>query len=213
MNVRLSSEERLTALRGLIERTELYRVLFARTALIGGTLSILVAVAIFINEEVIRFLNRPVRSREFACVWIIDLALTIMVGALFLWRMLRTDGETFGSTRMKLALGTIAPYLLIPAAFTSWFFSTGYLGGTELDLVVVWTAFYGLMLLSTTLFAPRSIVLLGWAFLLSALSVPVLEDDLDLWTGSVPTVLMGVTFGLYHLFYAALNWRRNVALQ
>jgi len=27
--------------------------------------------------------------------------------------------------------------------------------------------------------------------------------------GSIPTVLMGATFGLYHLFYATLNWRRS----
>ena len=207
MNARLSSEEHLATLRELVERKQLYRFVFARTALISGTLSILVAAAIFINDEVTRFLDRPVRSREFAFAWIVVLLLTVLVGMLFLRRATRGYDAAFGSKGMKLALGAVAPYLLIPTAFTGRFFTTGYLGGTELDLVVVWIAFYGLMLLSTALFAPRWIALLGWAFLLSALSVPVLEDNLDLWTGEVPTVLMGVTFGLYHLFYAALNWR------
>ena len=73
----------------------------------------------------------------------------------------------------------VAPLLLIPAAFTGWFFATGYLGGTELDLVVVWISFYGLMLLSAGLIAPRAIILLGWAFLLSALAVPLVQDKLD----------------------------------
>ena len=61
-------------------------------------------------------------------------------------------------TRLKFVLSGIAPYLLIPGAFTTWFFGTGYLGGTELDLVVVWIASYGLVLVSTATFAPRSVV-------------------------------------------------------
>ena len=106
-------------------------------------------------------------------------------------------------------LSGIAPYLLIPAAFTAWFFGTGYLGGTELDLVVVWIAAYGLVLVSTVAFAPRSIVLLGWACLLTAVGVPLLEEKLDLWIGDMPSLLMGLTFGLYHCIYAVFNWRGN----
>ena len=102
---------------------------------------------------------------------------------------------------------------MIPAAFTGWFLTTGYLGAAEQDLVVVWIAFYGLMLLSTALFAPRSLALLGWAFLLTSLSVPVFSDIIDNRVGGVPTVLMGVTFGLYHLIYAALNWPRTPVIQ
>jgi hypothetical protein len=213
MNAHLSSEERLTTLRGLVERKEIYQRRFARTGLIGGSLSILTAALMFVNDEFTQFLDRPVRPREFASAWIFVLAATVAVGALLAVGAARTRDDVFGSARMKLALGTIAPYLIIPAAFTGWFFATGYLGGTELDLAVVWIAFYGLLLLSTAWFAPRSIVLLGWAFLLTAVSVPLLEDRLNLWTGEMPTALMGVTFGLYHLFYAALNWRRNAASQ
>jgi hypothetical protein len=203
------SEQRLATLRGLIERKDRYRAVFARVAFVAGTLSILTAAGIFVNDEVRRFLDRPVRSREFAIAWLVVLIVTVVVGVGFLSRDARKSGETFGSVRMKLTLANLAPYLLIPAAFTGWFFATGYLGGVELDLVAVWIAFYGLMLVSTAWFGSRSIVLLGWAFLLTALSVPVLGDQLDLWIGSVPTVVMGVTFGFYHLVYAALNWRRG----
>jgi hypothetical protein len=69
------------------------------------------------------------------------------------------------------------------------------------------------MLLSTAVFAPRSLALLGWAFLLTSLSVPVFSDAIDDRVGSVPTVLMGVTFGLYHLIYAAFNWPRKPVTQ
>jgi hypothetical protein len=213
MNDNSTAEQNLGAIRGLIERAQIYRTVSSRTALIGGVLSILTAGAIYVNDEVTRILDRPVRPRELAFAWLGVLFLTVIVSVLFLWRAARNSDGVVNSRRMKLALRTIAPYLLIPAAFTGWFLTTGYLGAAELDLVVVWIAFYGLMLLSTALFAPRSLALLGWAFLLTSLSVPVLSDVLDNRVGDVPTVLMGVTFGLYHLIYAAFNWPRKPVTQ
>ena len=213
MNDNSTAEQNLGAIRGLIERGEIYRAVSARTALIGGVLSILTAGAIYVNDEVTRILDRPVRPRELAFAWLGVLFLTVIVSVLFLWRAARDSDGVVNSRRMKLALRTIAPYLLIPAAFTGWFLTTGYLGAAELDLVVVWIAFYGLMLLSTALFAPRSLALLGWAFLLTSLSVPVFSNIIDNRVGDVPTVLMGVTFGLYHLIYAALNWPRKPVTQ
>ena len=112
---------------------------------------------------------------------------------------------------MRLALRAIAPCLLIPAAFTAWFYSTGYLGGAELDLVVVWIVSYGLALLSTALFAPRSLAVLGWAFLLSGLAVPALTNLIDYFSVDVPLVAMGTTFGLYHLIYAVCTWPRKTS--
>jgi hypothetical protein len=209
VNQHLSSEERSIACRGLIERNDQYRAVFARIAFVAGVLSILTAVAMFVNNELTPFLHRPVRPREFALVWVVVFIATAGLGGMFFLRRDRALAKPSASTRMKVALATIAPFLLIPVAFTAWFFATGYLGGTELDLVVVWIAFYGLTLLSTAFFAPRAIVLLGWGFLLSALAVPLAEDQLDIWIGSVPIVLMGVTFGLYHLICAALIWRRR----
>ena len=213
MNDYSTAEQNLGAIRGLIERGEIYRTVSARTALIGGVLSILTAGAIYVNDEVTRILDRPVRPRELAFAWLGVLFLTVIVSVLFLWRAGRDSGGLVNSRRMKLALRTIAPYLVIPAAFTGWFLTTGYLGAAEQDLVVVWIAFYGLMLLSTALFAPRALALLGWAFLLTSLSVPVFSDIIDNRVGAVPTVLMGVTFGLYHLIYAALNWPRKPVTQ
>src|SRR5205807_1077432 len=105
----------------------------------------------------------------------------------------------------------IAPNLLIPLAFTIWFLQTGYLGAQELQLVTVWVAFYGLALLSTSLFAPRSLSLLGWAFLLTALATPVLGDRIDQLTDDVPDTIMALTFGFYHLIYAIATWSPSSA--
>ena len=213
MNDNSTAEQNLDVIRGLIERGEIYRAVSARTALIGGVLSILTAGGIYLNDEVTRILDRPVRPRELAFAWLGVLFLTVIVSRLFLWGAPRKSGGVVNSSRMKLARRMIAPYLVIPAAFTGWFLTTGYLGAAEQDLVVVWIAFYGLMLLSTALFAPRSLALLGWAFLLTSLSVPVFSDIIDNRVGGVPSVLMGVTFGLYHLIYAALNWPRKPVTQ
>ncbi|MFN2542891.1 MAG: hypothetical protein ABR514_12105 [Chthoniobacterales bacterium] len=210
MTTSLPTEQRLATLRALLESQEAYRGRFARVALIGGTLSILTAAALFINDEVTPLLDRPIRPREFALAWLIVLALTVLSGALLSIRAARTAEAVSKRPRLKLLLATLAPYLLIPGAFTAWFFGTGYLGGAELDLVVVWIAFYGLMLVSTAVFAPRAIVLLGWVFLLSAVAVPLLEEKLDLWIGDMPSLLMGLTFGLYHWIYAVLNWRARL---
>ena len=182
----------------MLQGSDQYRAVFARIALVCGALSILTAAAIFVNDELVRLLDRPVRPREFALAWLAVFVLTTAATGVVLRR---------GSPdRLKLLLGHAAPFLLIPAAFTAWFLATGYLGGTEVELILVWIAFYGLLLLSTGWFAPRAVSLLGWCFLLTSLAVPVLEDAIDTWIGSVPTVLMGATFGLYHLLYAALNW-------
>jgi hypothetical protein len=112
---------------------------------------------------------------------------------------------------MKLALRAIVPNLLIPAGFTVWFFATGYNGGAESELAVLWIAFYGLALLSTGLFAPRSLALLGWAFLLSGLAIPALTNVLEDLPADLPNLAMGITFGLYHLVYAVCAWPRKRA--
>jgi len=205
----VSTEERLATLRSLLERRAVYQRRFARAGLIGGILSMVTAAALFINDEVTPLLDRPIGPRQFASAWLIVLAITLASGASLSLRSARPGENPSGVTRLKFVLSGIAPYLLIPAAFTAWFFGTGYLGGTELDLVVVWIAAYGLVLVSTVAFAPRSIVLLGWACLLAAVGVPLLEEKLDLWIGDMPSLLMGLTFGLYHCIYAVFNWRGN----
>jgi hypothetical protein len=203
-----ATEERLATLRSLLERRTVYQRRFARTALIGGMLSMVTAAVLFINDEVTPLLDRTIGPRQFALAWLIVLAITLASAASLSVRT-QPDGNPSGVTRLKFVLSGIAPYLLIPGAFTAWFFGTGYLGGTELDLVVVWIASYGLVLVSTAAFAPRSIVLFGWACLLTAVAVPLFEEKFDLWIGDMPSLLMGLSFGLYHCIYAAFNWRGN----
>jgi hypothetical protein len=196
-NERSKAEEDLRVIRSLMERATVYRAISSPAALVAGFLSIFAAGAIY---------RRPVHGRLFADVWLIVLAFAVVTNAFFIWREARNDGRPFISSGMKLALRAIAPNLLIPAAVTVWFFTTGYKGAAEQELVVTWIAFYGLALLATGLFAPRSLVYLGCAFLLSALAIPAIRNVIGDLPANLPNVAMGVTFGLYHLIYAVCAW-------
>jgi hypothetical protein len=199
---RSKAEEDLRVIRSLMERATVYRAISAPAALVAGLLSIFAAGAIY---------RRPIHGRMFAVAWLIVLVLAVATNAFFVWRGARRDDRPFISSGMKLALRAIAPNLLIPVAVTVWFFTTGYKGAAEQELVVVWIAFYGLSLLSSGLFAPRSLVYLGWAFLLSALAIPAGRNVIGDLPASLPNVAMGVTFGLYHLIYAVCAWPRRRA--
>jgi len=209
MNERLSAEEDLRIIRTLMERATVYRAISAPSALIAGLLSVVAASLIYYNNAINAVLDRLVWPREFAVIWMVVLGLAALTNVFFIRREAKKSGRPFVSSGMRLALQAILPVLLIPAAFTLWFSTTGFIGDTELDLVVVWVAFYGLALLSTALFAPRSLALLGWAFLLTSLAVPSLLDRLEAMVDDVPAFVMGVTFGLYHLIYAVFTWPRQ----
>jgi hypothetical protein len=204
---RSKAEEHLRVIRSLMERATIYRAISAPTALVAGLLSIFAGGAIFLNNETGFNIGFQITSREFAFVWLVVLLISLMANAFFIQREALRTGRPFISPAMKLALRAIAPCLLIPLSVTVWFLQTGYLGNQELFLVAVWTGFYGLALLSTNLFAPRSLALLGWTFLLTSVAIPVLDRAIETdFSADTPDLAMGVTFGLYHLIYAACTW-------
>ena len=195
MNDRSRAEEDLRVIRTLMERATTYRAISAPTALVGGVLSIVAAAVVHLSSGPDSPTGHRINSREFVFLWIAVLILTVMANAFFVWREARSNGRPFISSGMKLALRAIAPNLIVPALFTTWFLKIGYLGAVELELVVVWIVFYGLALLSTALFAPRSLVVLGWAVLLTGVSVPVAANAVEGLSDNVPNVMMGLTFG------------------
>jgi hypothetical protein len=206
---RSKAEEDLRVIRSLMERATVYRAISAPAALVAGFLSIFAAAAIYLNGQT--GINRLAQGRAFAAIWVIVLILAVAANAFFIWREAKKDGRAFISSGMKLSLRAITPNLLIPAVVTLWFLVSGYKGATEQELVVVWIAFYGLALLSTALFAPRSLVCLGWAFLLTALALPALKNVVGDLPANLANVAMGITFGLYHLIYAVCAWPRKRA--
>ena len=203
-------EAKLAAIRSLLERAAIYRAASAKSGLTAGLLSLATAGLIYLNQEGRVDLGLRIRGREFAMVWIGVLLASLVIAIFFLAAEARRNGRSFFSAELQLVAAQIAPYLLVPSVFTAWFFGTGYLGGQELNLAVVWIACYGLILLSISFFAPRSLTLLGWLFLLTSIAVPLFVETMEeRFSFDIPNFLMGLTFGVYHLVYSALNWPRR----
>ena len=199
---RTRAEEHLRVIRSLMERATTYRAISAPTALCAALLSF--GAAIYLRAG-------DVHPRDFATTWLIVLVLALAANTLFVWREATRDGRALFSAPMRMALRAILPCLVLPAAVTLWFLNTGYLGAQELLLVGTWIAFYGLALLATSIFAPRSLAILGWCFLLTALAVPLIAASENEFVSSaeLPNVLMALTFGGYHLVYALCAWPRK----
>jgi hypothetical protein len=211
MNERARAEEHLRVIRSLMERATIYRAISFPTALVGGLLAVATAGAIWFAHHSGVPGHAALNNRLFAWIWLAVLAVVLAVNTFFVRQEALRDGRMLLSSGARLALRAIAPCLFIPAATTIWFFKNAEPINREI-LVAVWIAFYGLSLLATALFAPRSLVFLGWAFLLSGLFMIFWPKSFgDDPHGLLPNLAMGVTFGCYHLVYAVCVWSRRQA--
>lgn len=211
MSERTPAEEHLRVIRSLMERATIYRAISAPTALVGGLLALAATGGICFFDRSHANGNSLHGGRAFAFIWLVVLALVLAANALFVRREAHKEGRPFFSSGARLALRAIAPCLVIPSVTTIWFFRDANPIDREV-LVIIWIAFYGLALLSTALFAPRSLALLGWAFLLSSLLLALCPRSIGADPqGQLPNLAMGATFGLYHLVYALFTWPRRAA--
>lgn len=206
MDERSRAAEDLRVIRSLMERATIYRAISAPTALVGGLLAVATSAALcfFLRD-------RPVETSErdcqlFAATWLVVLFLVLAVNAFFVRREAHRQGRPFISPGAKLAIRAVIPCLIIPAIATVWFFRNAD-PIDEIVIVCVWTAFYGLALLATALFAPLALTLLGWAFLLSSLVIAWWPKSFTFDPHNYfPSLAMGATFGLFHLIYAVCIW-------
>jgi hypothetical protein len=211
MQIQEEAEENLRVIRSLMEKATIYRAISAPTALVGGLCSVIFGGWLFACG---RSLPAISFDRLFCFGWLGVLAVTVCANALFIWLAAQRRGEPFISPAMRKALWALFPPMLCGAVLTF-----GYMAKYDsppVDLAPMWMLFYGLGLLATAQFAPKSIPLLGWCFLVVGLGigsrlvsrpgfvVPELDADF----------LMVGTFGLFHLIYAACTWpRRSAAVQ
>jgi hypothetical protein len=203
-----SASRQLRVIRSLMERATIYRSLSAPTALAGGLLSLGgFATAYYAKHH----RQQPLSPNEFLMVWLAILALTCLTNTLFLWREAARRDEPLFSSGMKFAALSLAP------AFCSAGVLTILLHSSPIHLALAWITLYGLGLLATQHFAPRSIVALGLTFLVAGLGVLatwkhfLLPPDLGHGLHAQPSALvvsglMAATFGGFHLAYAAAVW-------
>jgi len=198
------AEEHLRVIRSLMERATIYRAISAPSALVGGMLAIVTAsLAIAFPSG---YLGVPFPRANFALVWLVVLIFATAANFYFLRRDATRRSERFVSPGMRLALASVMPSFLAAGVFTVIF---GLLEQNVI-LVCLWLIFYGVGLLATTHFAPRSIRHLGWAFLLAglvALLGSFLWEAPDMFgSWKAANVMMAITFGGFHLIYATCTW-------
>jgi len=208
MNEQERAEEHLRTIRRLMERATIYRAISAPTALIGGLLS-LAAAGIWL--AVTSRDSRP--PFNFIILWLLVFLLTAMTNAVFITVGARRRGDPVLSASMKAALAALAPPFLVATVVTGLALPAMDAPDNVATIAVSWAIFYGLGLLAMSHFAPRSLVILGWAFLVAGLGsfVAVAASayfSKELYAG-YPALFMAATFGLFHLIYAACAWPRK----
>ena len=212
MPTRTEAEEHLRVIRSLMEKATIYRALSAPTALVGGLLSILAAIAFEVYLHPILRSERETTQKWFLVMWLVVLGLTSAANTSFIWKDARRRGDPFISQGMRLALLSLLP------SFACAGFATLVNPGSPYLLSPLWMVFYGLGLLATWQFAPRSIAVLGCAFLIAGLVTSLQIGDSDFvslsgWDhlATESNRLMAATFGLFHLLYAACTWPRKTS--
>lgn len=207
-------EEHLRAIRARMEQAAVHRSLSVGTAAVGGVLSLAAAAW--------GALGGPKDITQFAVAWLLVLAGTIGSDAWRQRREARAAGLPGFPSRWRLAWRAASPSLLaggLLAAIVMLHVDTLPDGALAATIGSVWCVFYGLALLSAQTFSPPSVARLGWAFLLAGLLLPAglatadLLDAAPAWNWETTRVVghvgLGVTFGLFHLAYAALEGRRE----
>lgn len=208
MNERLEAEEHLRVIRSLMERATVYRAISAPTALVGG-LSALAASAWLLSRNA--GMTIAAANREFMFAWFAALAVTVAANTAFLWQGARKDDRPFFSPGLRLAMRSVIPALFVAAGLT---FTLRDGPGAPTALALSWICLYGLALLSTMNFAPRSLSILGWCFVLTATLWQLLlvysPEPIAVLRGvRGATLAMVITFGVFHLVYAACIWSRR----
>jgi hypothetical protein len=206
-----TAEEHLRVIRSLMEKATIYRAISAPTALVGGCAGILAA-AIFHFEFRNIGADPKAASHLFLECWLGALAIAALGNFYFLRADAHRRGEKFVSAGMRAALRALGPSYLVAAVLTLFYWHFPAM------LPIPWMLLYGLGLLGTQHFAPRSIALLGWAFLIAGLLAMAgfnwwgpWEGDANVWL-SQGNLAMGLTFGVFHLIYAVCAWPRKSAL-
>jgi len=195
------ANEQLRVIRSLMERATIYRAISAPTALVGGILSIVASVVVT-DRDVDHFIEG----------WLLVLIITLAANTWFIRQKARREGGKIFSSGLRLAIRSALPVLLVAAVVTVVFWHNEGGKGFAVVLAAVWTVCYGLALLSTATFAPGSLVWFGWFFLLTGLLAGLILSQHIQPASHPASLLMGLSFGGYHLVYAACTWPRRSAV-
>lgn len=195
---RTEAEEHLRVIRSLMEKATVYRAISAPGALVSGSCAVAMATA--------GLLGAPI---GFLPGWLGVLAITGVANLFLLWRDAQRRGEVFVSAGMRVALRAMLPGL-IGGGLVSFVPSPA----GEALIATLWVLFSGISFLAASHFAPRAICWLGRVQFGAAALLLAHGTFISHWWAGMNHValahgIMGATFGLFHLGYAACTWPRR----
>lgn len=199
-----SALENLRIIRSLMEKAHIYRAVSAPAALTGGLLALVAGGWPAAHALKSRSPGSVMCEECFLQMWLAILAVATVLNVILLAREARRRGQPFVSPGMRMALRAFAPAMLVGGVVG---IGLIVLMHQLVMAVLLWVLCYGLALLSTASFSPRSLVRLGWAFVLAGLALFVAwaaNGDIRLLPSdeAPASAIMALTFGLLHVIYA-----------
>ncbi len=193
MTTREEAAEQLRVIRTMMERATIFRALSGETALIGGAAALAAA-----------WLSEGKHGWAWAGWWLFGAAMVLIFNAWQIFRVSSAHQKPFWNMGLKLAIRGALPSL-VAGGFLGLLFVRGM---QEPAAACLWILHYGLALLAIREFAPRSMVWLGWAFVLFGVTglagvAKVIDLDAQWSIISNGSRLMAIAFGGFHLIYGA----------
>ena len=191
------ASEHLQIIRTLMERSAVYRRALAPVTLTTGLIGLAAAAVgwwMGLSSE-----------RAFGCYWGAVSLVTLATAFLLIRRQALRDGEALWSPPTRRV-----SQAMIPPLFAGWITIVSVFlprSGESLQawwLPALWMVLYGCAIHAAGFFMPRGIKLFGWMFVLAgcslfiALSTPGVTPSMR-WGH----VIMGATFGGFHVAYGA----------
>jgi hypothetical protein len=189
--------EQLRMIRKMMERATIYRALTGETALIGGALALLAAWG-----------SERKYGESWLLIWLLGLGLALAFHVFQLWRASRTHHATsMWSTGLRTALRCALPSLV--AGGVLGVLACKFISPIPREMAACfWITHYGIALLSIREFTPKSMVWLGWAFVIFGIAVFYMLftfDSREVFQFKLNgSRLMAIAFGGFHMIYGAL---------
>jgi hypothetical protein len=195
--------EHLRVIRSLMEKAHIYRAVSAPAALLGGVLALGATLWPVVHAAQTHG-DAAFSNTTFLIIWHGILAACTVLNVALLAREAARRGQSLVSDGMKMALRAVSPPLIVGGVLA---------GGLVIWLqnltlaALIWVLCYGLALLATASFSPKSLTRLGWAFVIAGLVLFLVwaanGEVRDLRTDLGPaSLVMALTFGLLHVVYA-----------
>ncbi|WP_395715427.1 hypothetical protein [Prosthecobacter sp.] len=195
--------ENLQIIRSLMEKAHIYRAVSAPAALTGGVLA-LAAAGWPVWHALTNQGAAVMCDNCFLYTWLAILGVASVLNVILLAREAARRNQPFISPGMRMALRAFTPPMLVGGVVGIGLII--FLHNLTLA-ALIWALCYGLSLLGTASFSPRSLIRLGWAFVVTGLLLFVVwatKRDVDLLSSDLApaSLVMGITFGLLHVVYA-----------